>query len=112
MNARKKYAGSLDPRIHRMVRRIVQGFHPRQVILFGSHARGQATPDSDVDLLVVMDVKGSKRAKAVAIGAALHDVDLAKDVIVVRPGEHAWRRKMIGTIERPASQEGRVLYAR
>ncbi len=41
--------------IARMAGRIVKKFHPRQVILFGSHARGEAGPDSDVDLLVVMD---------------------------------------------------------
>jgi len=42
--------------IHRMVNRIVKKFHPQQIILFGSHARGEAGPDSDVDLLVVMPV--------------------------------------------------------
>jgi predicted nucleotidyltransferase len=108
--ARKKPAVSTD--IRRMVRRIVQGFNPEKVILFGSRARGDGGPDSDVDLLVVMEVPGSKREKAVEIGVALHDVDLAKDVIVVRPGEYAWRRKMIGTIERPADTEGKVLYER
>jgi uncharacterized protein len=40
--------------IEQMVRRIVEQFHPERVILFGSHARGDAGPDSDVDLLVVM----------------------------------------------------------
>jgi hypothetical protein len=44
--------------IHRMVKRIVKKFHPQQIILFGSHARGEAGPDSDVDLLVVLPVHG------------------------------------------------------
>lgn len=98
--------------IERMVGKIVRRFKPHRVILFGSYARGDADANSDVDLLVVMDVKGSKRRKAVEIGVALRDIDVAKDVIVVRPGEYAWRRKMIGTIERPADMEGRVMYAR
>jgi len=37
-----------------MTERIVQRFHPVRVILFGSHARGDARPDSDVDLLVML----------------------------------------------------------
>ena len=45
--------------IAEMVRRIVERFDPEKIILFGSHARGDATPDSDVDLLVVMPVQGS-----------------------------------------------------
>ena len=98
--------------IRRMVRKIVRRFRPQRVILFGSYARGDADADSDVDLLVVMDVQGSTRRKAVEIGVALRDVDVAKDVIVVRPGEYAWRKKMIGTIERPAEMEGKVMYAR
>ncbi len=40
--------------IRRYVRQVVDQFHPDKVILFGSHAYGRPTPDSDVDLLVVM----------------------------------------------------------
>ena len=112
MKIRKKKPAAATLLIRRMVRRIVDQFDPEQVILFGSYARGDAGPDSDVDLLVVMDVKDSKRKKAVEIGVALHDVAVAKDVFVVRPAEYAWRKKYPGTIERPAYIEGKVLYAR
>jgi predicted nucleotidyltransferase len=98
--------------IEKMVRRIVGRFSPDKIILFGSHARGNAGPDSDVDLLIVMSVAGSKRQKAVKIGAALHDIPVAKDVIVVTPEEFEWRKDILGTIEWPASREGKVLYAR
>jgi predicted nucleotidyltransferase len=46
-----------------MVERIVKRFSPEQVILFGSQARGDAGPDSDVDLLVVMEYEGTARDK-------------------------------------------------
>jgi predicted nucleotidyltransferase len=95
-----------------MVRRIVSQFHPEQVILFGSHARGDAGPDSDVDLLVVMPVDGSKRAKQVEIRVALHNIPVPKDIIVTTPREFALRREIVGTIEEPAAREGKVLYAR
>lgn len=95
-----------------MVRRIVERFDPDQIILFGSHARGAGGPDSDIDLLVVMSVQGSRREKQVEIRLALHDLEFAKDVIVTTPEDFSWRKEIPGTIERPAAREGRVLYAR
>ena len=98
--------------IEEMVDLIVERFAPEQVILFGSHARGDAGPDSDVDLLVVMPLKGSKREKQIEIRVALHDIPVPKDIVVSTPQEFAWRRNIIGTIEEPASREGKLLYAR
>ncbi|HFB97620.1 MAG TPA: nucleotidyltransferase domain-containing protein, partial [Bryobacterales bacterium] len=73
--------------IRKMVERIVEQFHPRKVILFGSHAREAGTEDSDVDLIVVMPVKGSKRRQASEIDRALADRLLPLDLIVVTPEE-------------------------
>lgn len=98
--------------IKKMVQRIVRQFHPERVILFGSHARGDAGPDSDVDLLVVMPVEGSRRDKQVDIRVALHDIRVPKDIIVTPPEDFAWRKDTVGTIEYPAVREGKVLYAR
>jgi predicted nucleotidyltransferase len=105
---RKAEASAIDA----MVRRIVDQFQPEQVILFGSHAREDAGPDSDVDLLVVMPVEGSKRAKQIEIRVALHSIPVPKDIIVSTPEEFAWRRHIIGTIEESAAREGKILYAR
>ncbi len=110
--ARQRGKSQVDKDIRRMVQRIKTRFHPERIILFGSHARGDAGPDSDVDLLVVMPVKGDKRKKQVEIRLALHDINVAKDVIVTTPEDFEWRKEAIGTIERPASREGRVLYAK
>jgi predicted nucleotidyltransferase len=98
--------------IQQMVKRIATQFQPDKIFLFGSHARGRAGLDSDVDLLVVMPVSGSRREKAIEIAVTLHDIPVAKDVIVVRPDDFKWRSKIVGTIERPAAQEGKLLYAR
>ncbi len=95
-----------------MVRRIVERFHPDRVILFGSHARGAAGPDSDVDLLVVMPVTGSKRAKQLEVRLAVHEFKLPKDIIVTTPEDFEWRKEIPGTVERPAAREGRVIYER
>lgn len=101
----------IDRKIDAMVKRIVKRFHPEKIILFGSYARGAAGADSDVDLLIVMPVRGSRHKKAVEIGVALHDFEIAKDVIVVTPEEFEWRKDVIGTIEWPAVREGQMLYA-
>jgi predicted nucleotidyltransferase len=101
-----------EAQIARMVARIVKRFHPEQVILFGSHARGEAGPDSDVDLLVVMDYEGSVRDKELDIRLVLHDILVPKDIIVTSPEDFAWRKEVVGTIEWPAAREGKVLYAR
>jgi uncharacterized protein len=110
MATQKKF--SKQPEIEIMVRRIVRRFRPEKIILFGSYARGEAGPDSDVDLLVVMPVSGSKREKAVEIGVALHGIRIPKDIIVTTPEEFEWRKEIVGTIERPAALEGKVLYAK
>ncbi len=112
MKTKRKEAVATTLMIRRMVRRIVDQFDPEQVILFGSHARGDAGPDSDVDLLVVMPVKRSKREKVVELRTALHEFHVSKDVLVSRPEEFAWRKEIVGTIEWPAYREGKVLYAR
>jgi predicted nucleotidyltransferase len=104
-NTTKKY-------IQQMVRRIVQKFQPDKIILFGSHARGEAGIDSDVDLLVIMPVSGSKREKAIEVAVALHDIPVPKDVIVSTPDDFQWRKEIVGTIERPAAMEGKLLYAK
>jgi len=98
--------------IQKMVELIVERFHPEKIILFGSHARGEAGPDSDIDLLVVMNVQGPKREAQLNVRRSLHDVRVPKDVVVSTPEEFARRKDVIGTIERPADREGTVLYAR
>lgn len=98
--------------IKEMTRLIVEHFHPEKIILFGSHATGTAGPDSDVDLLVVMPVDGSKRKKAVEIDTVLLGIGIPKDVIVVTPEEVERYRNIVGTIIYPALKEGMVLYER
>ena len=108
----KRTKPAVTTQIGRMVKRIVERFDPEQVVLFGSHARGEAGPDSDVDLLVVMPVEGSKREKRIAIGVSLSDFGVPLDIVLSTPEELESRRRIPGTIERPAMQEGKVLYER
>jgi predicted nucleotidyltransferase len=95
-----------------LVQRIVKKFRPEKIILFGSQARGDAGPDSDIDLLVVMPVAKSVGETRLAISLALPDLPIPVDVIVTTPENFAWRKDIVGTIEWPAVREGKVVYAR
>ncbi len=95
-----------------MVERLTERFDPQEIILFGSHTRGTAGPDSDVDLLMIMPVSGSRRDKQVEMRVALHDIAVPKDIILVTPDEVERQRDVVGTIIRPALREGKVLYVR
>ncbi|MBI3794985.1 MAG: nucleotidyltransferase domain-containing protein [Nitrospinae bacterium] len=95
-----------------MAKIIAGHFSPDKIILFGSHAKGKAGLDSDVDLLVVMPVTESKRKKQIEIRLALHGIKISKDIIVTTPEDYEWRKDIPGTVERSAEIDGKLLYAR
>jgi predicted nucleotidyltransferase len=105
-------AAGIKREIRKMVNRIVKRFHPEHIILFGSHARGDAEPDSDVDFLVIMPFRGSRREKRIQIGVALSEFGVPVDIVLSTPQEAEERKGIPGTIERPALLEGKVLYER
>ncbi len=92
--------------------RLIEHFRPLKIILFGSRSRGQARPDSDWDLLIVLPDAPDKRGLAIAMRRLLHDLPVGKDILVTTPEEIVRRGNLIGTLLRPALQEGKVLFAR
>ncbi|MGQ9623719.1 MAG: nucleotidyltransferase domain-containing protein [Candidatus Caldatribacteriaceae bacterium] len=104
-------AKALDDVLAEVVRRIVAVADPERIILFGSAARGEVKPDSDLDLLVVKP--GAHRRKlAQKIYERLFGVGYPVDVIVVVPEDIEKYKDTIGLIIGPALQEGRVVYER
>jgi HEPN domain-containing protein/predicted nucleotidyltransferase len=101
---------TVQEQIDRMVPRIAKKFHPEQIILLGSQARGDAGPDSDIDLLVVMDFEGSKFDKRMEVARVVRGEALPVDIIITTPADFAWRKEVTGTIEWPAFREGKVFY--
>ena len=91
-------------------RRIGREFHPDRVILFGSHARGAAGPDSDIDLLVVAPFEGTGFRQSLKI-LNLLDLRLPIDLITYRPEEVDRRYREGDPLVREAIDHGKVLYA-
>ena len=105
---------TLEEWLPAVVGRVVERFDPVKVILFGSLARGEVNYDSDVDLLVVFDrvELENKREFTVEIRRALARFPVPKDIIVTDVDEIRRRGHLVGTILRPALEEGRVIYER
>ena len=101
-----------DQVLNEITRRLTESFAPERIILFGSQARGDADDRSDVDLLVVCPVQGSRRALMLAMDRKLRGLKLARDIVVLAPDEFERDRLIPGTVARPAALEGRLLYER
>jgi len=95
--------------IRQVVGRLVERFHPRRVILFGSYAHEHATPDSDVDLLVEMETPLSNVEQAVEIRKAV-DLPFPADLLVRTPAQIAERLALGDVFLREVLAKGIVLY--
>lgn len=105
-------SSSLDSLLGLITDRLVKEFQPLKIILFGSHARGEATAHSDIDLLVVFSTLSNYRQMTIAIREKLSDLPVAKDIVVTTPQEIAEYGNMVGRVLRPALREGKVIYER
>ena len=100
-----------EERLKDIVGRIVALAKPEKVILFGSAARGEMGPDSDVDLLVVVRPGVHRRKLAGEIYVGLVGVGVPVDVVVVTSEDVARYGRSPGLVLERALSEGRVLHA-
>ena len=93
-----------------VIRRLVAEASPARVIVFGSVATGDAGPDSDLDLLVLLDQVDDARSESVRLRAALGDLGMPVDVLVMSVDRFEETKQVIGGIAYPAHKYGRVIY--
>jgi uncharacterized protein len=88
-------------------------FNPRRVILFGSAARGEAGPDSDIDLLVIVDDDTPVEKVTLKAGyESRKSYHAPADVIPVREKVFQQNSRIAGTLSRAAVLDGVVVYDR
>jgi len=107
--------GCVEPqnsKLKEIVRRLAAAYQPELIYLFGSYARGQATPDSDFDLAVVLpdhapaELRGSRLAYRVLRGTGT-----AADVVVFTRSAFESRLRVPSSLPSTVKREGMVLYA-
>jgi predicted nucleotidyltransferase len=97
--------------LEELVQRIVREVHPRRILLFGSAARGDANPQSDIDLLVVMPDGVHRRKTAQHLYGHLGGDRPSVDIVVATESDLALHGDAPGYVYRHALREGRELYA-
>lgn len=101
-----------DHILEEMVRRLVTAFHPDYIYLYGSRARGEAGPDSDYDLMLVVSSSLAPRYRRDQQAfRALCGLGVSKEVIVFTRAELEAGRKVICSLPATVLWEGRLLYA-
>jgi predicted nucleotidyltransferase len=102
--------------LQHMVETIVCEVSPETIILFGSRVRGDARPDSDVDLLVVetepFSPQRSRRKEATRLYMALRNLGVSKDILLYSREEFEHWKNSLNHVVGRAHREGRVLHGR
>lgn len=103
----------VETTLPKAIQRIVSELKPEKIILFGSYAYGNPTPDSDVDLLVIMKTRAKEVDRYVAVSNLLYPRQFPVDILVKTPKEIETEKKKRGNFFlREILTKGKVLYER
>ena len=103
-------AASLQHEIESITAQLVEKYKPEKIILFGSAARGEVTPDSDVDLLIIKSDTPHYGADRIMEVSSLIQRDVPVDFLVYRPDEFERRLRLGDPFIELIVKEGKVLY--
>jgi uncharacterized protein len=94
-----------------IVDRLVKGLQPEKIILFGSHAYGEPTPDSDIDILIIVsDSDQPRHRRASHAYGALRDLTAPTELIVLTRQEVEEKVNVRSSLVSRAINQGKVLY--
>lgn len=96
--------------LEHVTKTIVERFRPKRIMIFGSHARGEAGPDSDLDLFIEMDTPRPPPERAIEVSELFGPRPWPMDIVVYTPEELRRLRNVNGTLMSVIEKEGKVLY--
>jgi len=95
-----------------IVERLIRAYEPERIYLFGSKARGDAGPDSDFDLMVVVsDLAPPERQGSRLAYESLRGTATAADVLVLTRAAFESRLHVAASLPATVAREGRMLHA-
>lgn len=92
--------------------RISEAIHPEKIILFGSWARGERSPQSDIDLLIIQESDLSRPQRYAQVRRLFWGMGVPMDILVYTPAEFDRFQSVPGSFTYTVAREGKVLYAR
>ena len=111
IHAEQHATRQLPQEVFAMTHSLVEAFHPERIYLFGSFARGDTTPDSDYDLMVVVaDSKLPQYRRSQQAHRVLSSFKMAKDVLVWTRDEFYGDAHLVASLPATILREGIVLY--
>lgn len=102
---------SIDQQIiHEIVLRVLRATRPSRIILFGSAATGEMTPDSDIDLLILKETDSANEEEWLTVDRALRGLPFPFDIVIMPVQKFEESKHIVGGIAYPANKYGKVIY--
>lgn len=104
------FSVSVKETLPKAIQRIVEELEPEKIVLFGSYAHGNPTPDSDVDLLVIMETSNPPHERFLAVSRLLRPRPFPVDILVKTPDEISRALEIGDFFICEILEQGQVLY--
>jgi len=102
---------SIPTQVQAVINQIITNYKPQKVILFGSHAEGNATTDSDYDLFMVKDTSGTIAERQYTVWKSINNWSIPFDFVVYTPQEVIEAKRRGSWFMNHIETNGRILYA-